>query len=56
MVRLLDPTIYGIPIEVYCFTDTSDLLEFEDIQAEIFEHIISISTLFGLKTVAGVTS
>ena len=56
MVRLLDPTIYGIPIEVYCFTNTSDLLEFEDIQAEIFEHIISISTLFGLKTVAGVTS
>lgn len=56
LIRLLDPTIYGIPLEVYCFTDTSDLKEYEEIQAEVFEHIISISSFFGLKTVSVIPS
>ena len=56
LIRLLDPTIYGIPLEVYCFTDTSDLNEYEEIQAEVFEHIISISSFFGLKTVSVIPS
>lgn len=56
LIRLLEPTIYGIPLEVYCFTDTSDLNEYEEIQAEVFEHIISISSFFGLKTVSVIPS
>lgn len=56
LIRLLDPTIYGIPLEVYCFTDTSDLKEYEEIQAEVFEHIISISSFFGLKTLSVIPS
>lgn len=56
LIRLLDPTIYGIPLEVYCFTNTSDLNEYEEIQAEVFEHIISISSFFGLKTVSVIPS
>ncbi|MXP06418.1 MULTISPECIES: mechanosensitive ion channel family protein [unclassified Apibacter] len=56
LIRLLDPTIYGIPLEVYCFTDTSDLNEYEEVQAEVFEHIISISSFFGLKTVSVIPS
>lgn len=56
LIRQLDPTIYGIPIEVYCFTNTSELNEFEEIQAEIFEHIISISSFFGLKIVTTIPS
>lgn len=56
LIRLLDPTIYGIPLEVYCFTNTSDLNEYEEVQAEVFEHIISISSFFGLKTVSVIPS
>lgn len=56
LIRLLDPMIYGIPLEVYCFTETSDLNEYEEIQAEVFEHIISISSFFGLKTVSVIPS
>ncbi|CVK15445.1 miniconductance mechanosensitive channel [Apibacter mensalis] len=56
LIRQLDPTIYGIPIEVYCYTNTSELNEFEEIQAEIFEHIISISSFFGLKIVTTIPS
>lgn len=56
LIRQLDPTISGIPIEVYCFTNTSELNEFEEIQAEIFEHIISISSFFGLKIVTTIPS
>lgn len=56
LIRLLDSTIYGIPLEIYCFTNTSDLNEYEEVQAEVFEHIISISSFFGLKTVSVIPS
>jgi miniconductance mechanosensitive channel len=56
LIRQLDPTAYGIPVEISCFTNTSDLDEFEEIQAEIFEHVISISSFFGLTIVSVIPS
>jgi len=48
MVRQLDPTATGIPLEVYCFTHTKEWNEFEAIQADIFDHLFAIVPMFEL--------
>jgi miniconductance mechanosensitive channel len=48
-VRQLAPTPQGIPIEIYCFTATTRWVEYEDIQADIFDHLIAILPEFGLR-------
>lgn len=49
MVRQLAPTDHGLPIEIYAFTKTTAWLEFENIQADIFDHIFAVITEFGLN-------
>jgi miniconductance mechanosensitive channel len=49
MVRVLDPTPAGIPMEVYCFTDTIAWAEYEGIQGDIFDHLLAILPEFGLR-------
>ncbi|WP_392560129.1 mechanosensitive ion channel domain-containing protein [Orbus mooreae] len=49
MVRQLAPTDHGIPIEIYAFTKTTAWLEFENIQADIFDHLFAIIPEFGLR-------
>jgi miniconductance mechanosensitive channel len=49
MVRHLSPGPQGIPIEVYCFTSTTVWSEYEDIQADIFDHLLAIVPEFGLR-------
>jgi|GEM_PF-983572 len=49
LVRQLDPTPTGIPLEVYAFTNDTRWEEFEDIQSSIFEHILGILPNFHLK-------
>jgi len=49
MVRVLDPTPDGIPMEVYCFTDTTDWATYEAIQGDIFDHLIAILPEFSLS-------
>ncbi|MGB3796758.1 MAG: mechanosensitive ion channel domain-containing protein [Alteraurantiacibacter sp.] len=49
MVRQLNPSPKGLPLEVYCFADTTDWGEFERIQADIFDHLIAILPEFGLR-------
>lgn len=49
LVRQLDPTPLGLPIEIYCFTDTTDWNAYEGIQADIFDHLIAILPEFGLR-------
>lgn len=51
MVRQLDPTPYGMPLEVYCFTEDSDWKIFEQIQSDIFDHLLTITQDFGLEIV-----
>lgn len=49
MVRQLQPTPEGLPLEIYCFTNTTVWPEYERIQAAIFDHVIAIVPQFGLR-------
>ena len=49
MVRQLDPTPDGLPLEIYAFTNTTSWSEYEGIQADIFDHIFSILQEFDLR-------
>lgn len=49
MVRQLEPTEKGIPLEVYCFTNKIAWEVYEDIQSDIFDHIYSILPYFDLR-------
>ncbi|ATP12638.1 mechanosensitive ion channel protein MscS [Bartonella henselae] len=49
MARQLPPTENGLPLEIYCFTNTTVWLEYEQIQCDIFDHLYSILPNFGLK-------
>ncbi|HLU87775.1 MAG TPA: hypothetical protein VKZ44_08475, partial [Taishania sp.] len=49
MVRQLEPTDTGIPIQIYCFTKSKVWVEYENIQSDIFDHILSMVHLFDLK-------
>ena len=49
LVRLLVPGPYGIPLEIIAFTKTTAWGEYEAIQSEIFEHLLSMLGVFGLR-------
>ncbi len=49
LVRLLAPDPYGIPLELIAFTKTTAWVEYEAIQSEIFEHLLSVLGVFGLR-------
>jgi len=48
MVRQLDPSPRGLPLEIYCFTNTTNWVAFEGIQSDIFDHLMAILPEFGL--------
>ena len=48
MVRQLEPTPNGVPLEIYAFTRTTVWAEYEGIQSDIFDHVFSIVGEFGL--------
>ena len=49
MVRQLEPTPEGIPLQIYAFTNNTDWAYYEGVQADLFDHIYSIMPLFGLR-------
>ena len=49
LVRQMEPGSCGLPIEVYCFTNTTDWGEFEKIQSDIFDHLLAILPVFDLR-------
>src|SRR5690606_26290107 len=49
LVRQLDPTPEGLPLQVYCFTKTVAWSEYESIQADIFDHLLAIVDQFDLR-------
>ena len=49
IVRQLEPSSEGLPIEVYAFTNTTSWNAYEDIQSDIFDHIIAVIPAFYLK-------
>ena len=48
MVRTLEPNETGLPIQFYCFTTTTEWVDYESIQSEIMEHFASVMPLFEL--------
>ncbi len=49
LVRQLRSHEKGLPIEIYVFTTTIQWGEYEDIQSDIFDHILASIPEFGLK-------
>ena len=49
LVRQLQAGEKGIPIEIYCFTGTTEWAAYEGIQADIFDHILAQCGEFGLR-------
>ena len=49
MVRQLQPTSEGLPLEIYAFTNTTVWKDYEAIQSDIFDHLIAIIPEFGLR-------
>ena len=50
LVRQLPPAERGIPLEIYCFTNTTQWSAYEAIQSDIFDHLLAILPEFGLST------
>lgn len=42
MSRQLEPTANGLPLEIYCFTNTTNWIEYEGIASDIFDHLLAI--------------
>jgi len=49
MVRQLEATEFGVPLEIYCFAGTTAWLDYENIQSDLFDHLIASAPLFDLK-------
>ena len=49
MVRQLQPTEYGLPLELYFFTASKVWTEHETVQADIFDYVIASVPRFGLR-------
>ncbi len=51
LVRQLQSDETGIPIEIYCFANTTNWVKYENIQSDIFDHIFAVINLFELKVI-----
>jgi len=49
LIRQLEPTACGLPIQIYVFTNDTDWVRYEGIQADIFDHLLAIIPEFRLK-------
>lgn len=49
LVRQLSAEDRGLPIEIYCFTNTTSWLEYENIQSDIFDHLFAAASWFDLE-------
>ncbi|MFK7830797.1 MAG: mechanosensitive ion channel family protein [Congregibacter sp.] len=49
IVRQLEPTAEGLPMQIYAFTNTTNWLDYEGIQSDIFDHIFAVLPEFGLR-------
>ena len=49
LVRQLQPTPQGLPLELYFFSDGTEWIPYEHLQAEVFEHLFAVMPRFGLR-------
>lgn len=55
LVRQLDPTKNGLPIEIYAFSKSTAWADYEAVQADIFDHILAVMPEFDLRVFQGPT-
>jgi miniconductance mechanosensitive channel len=49
MVRQMQTTAQGVPLEIYCFTRTTAWSDYERIQGDIFDYLLAVLPEFGLS-------
>ena len=49
LVRQLAPGTTGLPLEIYCFTQSTQWVDYEKAQADVFDHLLAILPVFGLR-------
>ena len=49
MVRQLQPTATGLPLEVYCFSRIQEWVAYEKVQSDIFDHLLAVIPYFNLR-------
>ena len=49
LVRQLEPTEFGLPIEVYCFSRNKAWVRYEALQSDIFDHLLAVVSKFDLR-------
>jgi miniconductance mechanosensitive channel len=49
MVRQMQSTAQGVPLQIYCFTQTTVWADYERIQADIFDYLLAVLPEFGLS-------
>jgi miniconductance mechanosensitive channel len=49
LVRQLPPGEYGLPLEIYVFCKDKDWVNYEAVQADIFDHLMAIVPEFDLR-------
>jgi miniconductance mechanosensitive channel len=49
IVRQLEPSEHGLPIEIYAFTNSVDWAVYESVQSDIFDHLFAVAPEFGLR-------
>jgi miniconductance mechanosensitive channel len=49
LVRQLSPTPEGLPLEIYVFANDTRWAHYEGIQADVFDHVLSVVSEFGLQ-------
>jgi len=49
LIRQLEPTEKGLPIQIYVFSNDIDWIRYEEIQSDIFDHLLAVIPEFGLK-------
>lgn len=49
MVRQMQPTEFGIPLQIYAFSSDKQWINYEEIQSDIFDHVIAAAPMFDLR-------
>ena len=49
MVRQMQPTEFGVPLQIYAFSSDKRWINYEEIQSDIFDHVIAAAEMFDLR-------
>jgi len=55
LIRQLDPTATGLPLQIYVFANDTNWANYEAIQADIFDHILAVMSEFDLRVFQNVS-